>query len=194
LFDNNPAVIVNNLFKRNPEFETAKYNINFGIINTFLFYLICCLLALRLIKGLFSYNTSFPLNNYENLSMLPIVPIVSYPNADTQKLDIIKDNRKKSGIYCWTNLKNGKFYIGSAVDLSNRLHMYYNINLLEKSNMVINKALLKYGYSNFKLEILEYCDKSVNIEREQHYIDLLKPEYNTLKQQIQINTLEQKYP
>ena len=126
--------------------------------------------------------------------MLPIVPIVSYPNADTQKLDIIKDNRKKSGIYCWTNLKNGKFYIGSAVDLSNRLHMYYNINLLEKSNMVINKALLKYGYSNFKLEILEYCDKSVNIEREQHYIDLLKPEYNTLKQQIQINTLEQKYP
>jgi len=60
--------------------------------------------------------------------------------------------------------------------------------------MVINKALLKYGYSNFKLEILEYCDKSVNIEREQHYIDLLKPEYNTLKQQIQINTLEQKYP
>jgi group I intron endonuclease len=47
--------------------------------------------------------------------------------------------------------------------------------------MVINKAILKYGYSNFKLEILEYCDKSVCIEKEQYYIDLLKPEYNTLK-------------
>jgi hypothetical protein len=24
--------------------------------------------------------------------------------------------------------------------------------------MLINKALLKYGYSNFTLEILEYCE------------------------------------
>jgi group I intron endonuclease len=37
---------------------------------------------------------------------------------------------------------------------------------------------LKYGYSNFRLEILEYCDKLSAIEREQYYIDLLKPEYN----------------
>lgn len=47
--------------------------------------------------------------------------------------------------------------------------------------MLIYKALLKYGYSEFSLEILEFCDESVIIEREQHYIDLLKPEYNTLK-------------
>jgi len=44
--------------------------------------------------------------------------------------------------------------------------------------MLINKALLKYGYSNFKIEILEYCEPSKCIEREQYYIDLLKPEYN----------------
>ena len=44
--------------------------------------------------------------------------------------------------------------------------------------MRINKALLKYGYSGFKLEILEYCDPSKCIEREQYYIDRLKPEYN----------------
>ncbi len=37
MFDNNnPAVIVNNLFKINPDFETAKYNINFDIINSIL--------------------------------------------------------------------------------------------------------------------------------------------------------------
>lgn len=46
--------------------------------------------------------------------------------------------------------------------------------------MLINRALLKYGYSKFKLEILEYCEPAVAIEREQHYLDLLEPEYNIL--------------
>ena len=47
--------------------------------------------------------------------------------------------------------------------------------------MSINKALLKYGYSGFQLEILEYCKPSDVILREQYYIDLLVPEYNILK-------------
>ena len=47
--------------------------------------------------------------------------------------------------------------------------------------MLINKAFLKYGYSKFKLEIIEYCDKSNLLNREQYYIDLLNPEYNILK-------------
>jgi group I intron endonuclease len=47
--------------------------------------------------------------------------------------------------------------------------------------MLINKALLKYGYSGFKLDILEYCNKDEAVAREQYYLDLLNPEYNTLK-------------
>lgn len=47
--------------------------------------------------------------------------------------------------------------------------------------MIISKALLKYGYSNFKLEILEYCNEDNLRNREQHYLDLLQPEYNILK-------------
>jgi group I intron endonuclease len=46
--------------------------------------------------------------------------------------------------------------------------------------MVINRALLKYGYAKFSLEILEYCEPSKCIEREQYYIDLFKPKYNIL--------------
>jgi group I intron endonuclease len=46
--------------------------------------------------------------------------------------------------------------------------------------MAIYKAILKYGYANFKLEILEYCDTNTVLLREQYYIDLLKPEYNIL--------------
>ena len=37
---------------------------------------------------------------------------------------------------------------------------------------------MKYGYSNFSLEIIEYCDNMSTINKEQYYIDLLKPEYN----------------
>jgi group I intron endonuclease len=46
--------------------------------------------------------------------------------------------------------------------------------------MAINRALFKYGYSNFTLEIIEYCEPSDVIVREQFYLDLLKPEYNIL--------------
>lgn len=47
--------------------------------------------------------------------------------------------------------------------------------------MIIYKALLAHGFDSFKLEILEYCDSSELIKREQYYIDLFKPEYNILK-------------
>jgi len=49
--------------------------------------------------------------------------------------------------------------------------------------MQICRALLKYGYSNFSLTILEYCDKEKCIEREKHYIDFFGTgtEYNTVK-------------
>jgi len=41
--------------------------------------------------------------------------------------------------------------------------------------------MLKHGYSYFKLEILEYCTEDKIRDREQYYIDLLKPEYNILQ-------------
>jgi hypothetical protein len=47
--------------------------------------------------------------------------------------------------------------------------------------MLICRALLKYGYSNFSLEILKYCSRAKCIKWEQFFFDLLKPEYNILK-------------
>ncbi len=61
---------------------------------------------------------------------------------------------------------------------------YFNISYLEReikmSSSVINRALLKYGYSNFSLEILEYCDPDTVVSKEQYYFDVLRPEYNIL--------------
>lgn len=40
---------------------------------------------------------------------------------------------------------------------------------------------MKYGYSSFRLDIVEYCNKEDCVKREQYYLDLLKPEYNILQ-------------
>jgi group I intron endonuclease len=62
----------------------------------------------------------------------------------------------------WTNVLTNKRYIGSTVDLSNRLKNYYNLSYLGRkiktNNSMIHKALLKHGYYNFKLDIIEICE------------------------------------
>ena len=108
------------------------------------------------------------------------IPIKIYENADISKHEGIKDNKNKSGIYRWVNLLTGKSYIGSSVNLSKRFYDYYNLRHLEarKKDSVIYSSLLKNGYSNFKLEILEYCDSSIVRDRENYYIKRFTSEYN----------------
>lgn len=47
--------------------------------------------------------------------------------------------------------------------------------------MLICRALIKYGYSNFSLEILEYCKPEDRHIKETHYINIFNSEYNILK-------------
>jgi len=119
-----------------------------------------------------------------DLICLTFIPIVTYNNAYLEKRRVIKDNEGKAGIYRWTRLNTNKSYVGSSINLGRRLRNYFNPSFIAHSsrkNMVINKALIKYGYENFKLEILEYCDRKDTIKREQYYLDYLKPKYNVLK-------------
>lgn len=114
-----------------------------------------------------------------------VVPLLTYSNADTEKNSIFKENKGKCGIYRWINNLNGNSYIGSAINLSDRFYQYYSYKALEtylkNRKSAIYSALIKHGYSKFTLEIIEYCDPSNVIEREQYYIELLAPEYNILK-------------
>jgi group I intron endonuclease len=114
-----------------------------------------------------------------------IIPIVTYNNIIKDKYKIYRDNNKKSVIYRWVKNINNKSYVGSAKCLKSRLSVYYSINgmnnRLKRGRSAIYSALLKYGYYNFKLEILEYCEQNILISREQFYLDLLKPEYNICK-------------
>ena len=108
--------------------------------------------------------------------------IRKYENVDKHKLQILEENKGKSGIYLFRNLNNKKISIGYSTDLRRRFKEYFNINhLLRNKDLVICVALAKYGYSGFYLEIIEYCDKADLLEREQYYLDLLNPDYNILK-------------
>jgi len=84
----------------------------------------------------------------------------------------------------WKNLIYDKQYIGSAIDLSKRLEKYFSTaymeNELNRGHSHIYRALLKNGYSNFSLTILEYCELEQCIEREDYYLCSLPHEYNIL--------------
>ena len=79
-----------------------------------------------------------------------------------------KTKKNKSGIYCLTNKstpltkcvpqpwahtslgERSDFYIGQSSNLSARFRNYYNVSYLaSKGNLIICRALIKYGYSNF---------------------------------------------
>lgn len=114
-----------------------------------------------------------------SIAPCPIVPCKFYSNADTDKALILKDNKKKSGVYMWENISNKKRYIGSSVDLTRRFYAYFNVSSLERHPyMPICNALFLYGYSGFGLGILEYCEPSELLIREKYYLNLLNPEYN----------------
>jgi group I intron endonuclease len=121
----------------------------------------------------------------KNNSNLELTPITTYVNLDKNKFIIYKENISKSGIYRLNNLITSMSYIGSTINLTRRLRTYFSLGSLNKElfkgNSRIYNALLKYGYSNFSLDILEYCEPSILILREQYYINILNPEYNILK-------------
>jgi len=108
------------------------------------------------------------------------------------------------GIYMITNNITKKYYIGMSTNLYKRFNNYLDVNRLKLDGASrINKALLKHGFENFSISILEfnntnetnkdsmYWKNSVvsnlkgheNIsnflrKREDFFIKVLKPQYN----------------
>ena len=123
--------------------------------------------------------------SYSTLSNNKIInsdPIKMYEDPFSIKKTIIKENKGKSGIYLWTNKLTKDIYVGQSKDLSKRFIKYFSFSYLKSRDvLIISRALIKYGYSNFNLTILEYCDISELNQREQYYFDKLEPKYNLLK-------------
>ena len=84
---------------------------------------------------------------------------------------------KISGVYKITNKITGDFYIGSSKDIKKRWSKHKNPSGQKRQpNSKLYKAMVSYGLDNFTFEIIEKTDNLR--EREQYWIDKLKPSYN----------------
>ena len=75
------------------------------------------------------------------------------------------------------------FYIGSAINWKNRRSQH--LSHLRKgvhANIMLQRAFDKYGEDGLVFSIVEYCDPSDLLCREQFFIDTLNPRYNILKE------------
>lgn len=82
----------------------------------------------------------------------------------------------KSGIYKITNAVTNKFYIGSTKNIDKR---WYDHKRELSLNIHINPKLQHswnyHGQDKFLFEMIEEVEEDKLIEREQHYLDTLKP-------------------
>ena len=81
------------------------------------------------------------------------------------------------GIYCITNLVNGKKYVGQSTNIENRWKMH-QVAATRKSfygyDYPLYAALRKYGVESFKFEVLEECSQERLDDREIYWIDRLE--------------------
>jgi group I intron endonuclease len=119
-----------------------------------------------------------------------IIPIKTYFDVCTDKTQIYKENRHKSGVYRWYNMITKESYVGSSVNLTDRMYSYLSYRYLQyqllRYNSLIYKSLLNNNHNNFRLDILEYSQRDLLKSREQYYINILNPKYNISKNIYQV--------
>lgn len=83
----------------------------------------------------------------------------------------------KSGVYQIILKEDGRSYIGSATNIDDRWRAHGNNALNEnlKIKQVISHAIKKYGADSFEWKVLEYCDESQLLDREQYWLDIVQP-------------------
>jgi group I intron endonuclease len=77
-----------------------------------------------------------------------------------------------SGIYKIVNASNGKYYIGSTVNLKRREKEHFqNLRNGCHINVILQRAFNKYSESSFTFVVLEECDADDLMTAEQRFLD-----------------------
>ena len=78
------------------------------------------------------------------------------------------------GIYAIENLKTGKIYIGSSLDIEHRFsHHLFMLRSNKHSNPYLQNSWNKHGEDSFLFYIVEVTSDDLLVDREQYYIDNL---------------------
>ena len=90
---------------------------------------------------------------------------------------------KKSGIYkIQSATEPEKFYIGSSVNIQSRKRQHFSMLKLNKHDATyLQNYYNKYGKDCLIFHVIEECNQELLIQREQYYIDTLKPVFNSRK-------------
>jgi group I intron endonuclease len=74
-------------------------------------------------------------------------------------------------------------YIGKSSNLQGRFIYFFSAGHLDinKGGSLIYRNLLRFGFKNFSLTILEYCSIHNLQSRKQHFINIFKPRLNFRK-------------
>ena len=87
--------------------------------------------------------------------------------------------KKISGIYKITNTVTGDFYIGSSKDVKKRWASHkWQSTWKQRPNNPMYQDMQKYGVDKFAFEILAEVEADKLKEKEQKFIETLKPIYN----------------
>ena len=88
---------------------------------------------------------------------------------------------KISGVYKITNTVTGDFYIGSSKNIKRRWREHKWPSKCKKyPNNPMYNDMKKYGTDKFEFQVLEEVEESFLKEKEQKFIETLKPTYNNI--------------
>lgn len=101
---------------------------------------------------------------------------IYYEKPYTALIGRVIGNKKITGIYKITNLKNGMCYVGQSVDIAERWkqHIKRGIGADTVTQNKLYPAMLEQGVENFTFEVLEECSGAQLTEREKFYTDFYK--------------------
>jgi hypothetical protein len=169
-----------------------------GILMLFFMVKFICLYNLSILDNLFydvkllKFNILNSLQEtYENNSLGNNKKIYKGNNHPAKKYEILDpfSNRSKiaeiakgaKGVYIFEIENINSCYVGSSINLYNRVCSYFMPSILSKADRKVLRYFNKYGFDNVKL-ILYILDANYSgeqvLELEQYYINLLSPNLN----------------
>lgn len=94
-----------------------------------------------------------------------------YRNRANDMINRVIGSGEHTGIYKITSIKDGKVYIGQAVNLRNRWLEHLKCACgIDTPNNVLYKAMQEEHVENFTFEVLEECKREELNDREKYYI------------------------
>lgn len=101
-------------------------------------------------------------------------------------INITREKGCKCGIYKIENTITGKFYIGSSKNIYYRLRRHLSdLRKRKHANPIMSNSFNKYGETVFISIIIEEISENLLLEREEFWINSLKPTLNCMGMKVQ---------